>query len=210
MENKKCYLILWMHRSWTSVLSWCLSKCWLETWDVLPPKFDNPKGFFENLWVLYLDEDILKYNDSSRDDLRNIKYKWTEEHLRRWVNIIKWFDNDYLIKEPRMCVLYDFWMEVFKQVWHNLVKVFINRDNRDICNSLYDRNWITVLEWEALCKKYKKVAIKCDKFINFKDFIQDPIKTIEFILWRKLNIEEEYKVFDHIDITLIHNTKFDV
>lgn len=122
--NKKIHLVLGMHRSFTSALSKFLSDigiCLGEFYNVTN-EYENVYGYYENFLIGELNEKILNSLNFSWDTIsfsqQNLKDKNLDEFYEEAKElIINQFDknDEIVIKDPRMCLLLPFWIDVIKK-----------------------------------------------------------------------------------------------
>lgn len=109
-------LVLGMHRSGTSALSGLLIQAGLEgPQDLMPPLEANPKGYWESLGALQLNDNMLrqlgmKWDSSS--SFHGHAWKLNEPAANEWRDgLLKLLHSSYpaggiaLLKDPRLCVL---------------------------------------------------------------------------------------------------------
>lgn len=174
----KTIVILGMHRSSTSLIARGLSsECYTGSPEhLIPPAFDNPKGFFEDRRVVILNDQILHYlgnytwdNPPPKkliQDAKNISRIST--YIQNVINTLhsEADGKTVVIKDPRMCLLIDLWDPYLP----NPQYIMSWRNPEDIAKSLHKRSLVTppiksMDEWKDLTMEYNKRA---QEFINKK------------------------------------------
>ena len=114
-----CIFVLGMHRTGTSAMTGLLTLAGASAGrDLLPPNNANPKGFFENVKVVGLNNKILKLLDSAWDDMRPLPPDWwkaaqfagCEQDIRDL--LVSEFNGVLpVIKDPRLCKTLPLWLQ---------------------------------------------------------------------------------------------------
>lgn len=99
-------VILGPGRSGTSVMAGALANCGLGykiPGPLVPPTTINPRGTFENSWVVDFHKRILRRNDMTALDVRPttaypMAHDWDD--LKHWVDTLPWPGNS-IVKDPR-------------------------------------------------------------------------------------------------------------
>lgn len=163
-----------MHRSSTSLLARSLhGECYLGSEKhFIPPAPDNPKGFYEDRRIVLLNDFILNSFNSPWDNPKEIDINLVRNSkLENGLTIEEYAENilkdlyresntkTLCIKDPRMCLLIDFWWPLLKKP--QVVCSF--RNENDIAKSLQKRNGISLERGKDLTKYYNK---KIKEFLN--------------------------------------------
>lgn len=121
MRTKKITLVLGMHRSGTSITAAALKALGATLGDTIEGTVDNPKGYFENKRITRLNEKILAslgyrwdtilYSEKSVN-CSNINWQFSEE-AKDIVSHMLATSDWVVIKDPRMCLLLEFWYDIF-------------------------------------------------------------------------------------------------
>jgi|TARA_Y100000588_G_scaffold359415_1_gene418401 hypothetical protein len=143
----KGVVVLGMHRSGTSALSGELSRLGVFMGKNLhgPKKGVNEKGFGENVSLVDLNEKILHSVGSSwHDPLFLIKSK---RDISKFKSLgLSLIDSEYSdsllwgMKDPRVSLLFDFWLDIFEESSSKLFFIHMIRDPREVAESLRVRN----------------------------------------------------------------------
>ncbi len=149
IDNTPIQLILGMHRSGTSLLTQILSQSGLDVGrSLMPPSFDNPRGFWENSRIVAAHDKFL--NHFKRDwttaaliDDEAFSSKMATQTVETLARILQ---DDFLssapslIKDPRLCVLYPLWPRVAKKLGRPLHGLRIIRSPSYVTSSIKRRN----------------------------------------------------------------------
>ncbi len=156
-----------MHRSGTSFLirSLNLCGCYLgpesDFYDTeIAPKFGNPKGHWENMQFVNLNEQILKENNTTWDTISSEITKKPKNLQSSTEKILDSFHKKnaigYGFKDPRFSVTLGFLAEYIP----NLVLLGIFRHPLKVAESLKIRNGLTYQESLSLWKFYNENLLK--------------------------------------------------
>ena len=143
--NQKTVFVLGMHRSGTSALSGILGKLgFAMPQNLLLGAAENPKGFFESIPILELNEEILAAGGSRWDDWRAFDTaalsKVQIQQFRRRILDVLFFEfgnaPTIVVKDPRICRFAPLWLE---SVAHPIVLIPY-RHPLEVALSLHKRN----------------------------------------------------------------------
>ena len=120
LRSERLFVILGMHRSGTSALCRCLLSMGVDLGSNLnPPHETNPKGFWEDLNILELNESLLatlgmRWDTFSLMSIERVQFIQQEELIEQARDIvrskIRCSDNKIFgFKEPRTTSLLPFW-----------------------------------------------------------------------------------------------------
>lgn len=121
--QRRAILVLGMHRSGTSALAGAVHLLGASTpITMIPAAADNPAGFFEAFSVLGVNDWILKAGGGTwydtlgyNDDLLDAKTRSVALTLVNFSLIADFKDPSLLLlKDPRLCLLLDFWLPVLQ------------------------------------------------------------------------------------------------
>lgn len=180
----KTLIILGMHRSGTSCITRILNQNGLTLGkDLIQADAGNPRGYWENLAVYWINERILKKSNGSWDNppktiLSNIYIHL--EILRVFYNR-DWRQSHLIIKDPRMVLTWDSWKKHLKN--YHILTVFRNPDS--VAKSLNRRDGMDNLKGLSLWQNYNEKIINIQKmetmmFLDFDDAasFETKIKTV--------------------------------
>ena len=155
---KKCILVLGMHRSGTSLLTGLLHFSGIRAGkDFLNPLEENPRGFFEIRSIYELNEEILKAGGTKWDMIKKVNLNSIENYKEKIKNVILTeFEGEeiFVLKDPRICVLFNIYLEVMKELNIALYPVIVHRNYAEIAISLKKRNSYNVINGYCLSKYY--------------------------------------------------------
>ena len=142
-------LICGMHRSGTSMVAHALAQRGVQLGrddELLSPAADNPRGFFERVDVVSINEALLGDLGGAWDTPPKLHDQWWTDdrlgHLRaEAAAVISRFDGApaWAIKDPRMSILMDFWLSLAGAA-PTLVCV---RNPLEVALSLHRRNGVS-------------------------------------------------------------------
>ena len=154
-SNNRIVCVLGMHRSGTSALSKLITQLGFQAGDnLIPADEDNEEGYFEDIDIYRLNQDILSFLYLSWDrveefNLRKIYFLFDlvwEKFGEKAINIVQSKlekENLLLIKDPRISILVPFWEEVFKHTGASVSYVLSVRNPLDVAKSLQKRNTVS-------------------------------------------------------------------
>jgi len=156
-------IITGMHRSGTSFLSRALNLCGVDLGpesdffdSELNPKFGNPRGHWENIKIINLNEEILKANDGTWHNIPNSLNKNPESLEKKQQSILQSFYLNnaiaYGCKDPRFCIIFNKW----KKQLPNFVLVGIFRHPLKVAESLKKRDGFDYDKSLSLWKTYNE------------------------------------------------------
>ena len=144
---KELIVIFGMHRSGTSMVGSMLSAVGFSGGaEMLPPKPDNPDGFFENAKVVEFNDRWLYSRGLSWDSLLHpagVLYATTDGEKREIEEIVQSEfigAGQFFLKDPRLCHLWPLWRDACEDHFDNVKSIFVVRDLRAVCDSLQVRN----------------------------------------------------------------------
>jgi GT2 family glycosyltransferase/predicted nucleic acid-binding Zn-ribbon protein len=200
---KNCLIVLGMHRSGTSAFTGILDLLGVNLGTkMLETQRDNPKGFFENKYVVLANDCILESLNSSWDDPLPLPPHWPERFdgsqlltdARSFLRTD--IANDQLsgLKDPRLCRLLPFWLPLFAE--ENITPHFalVIRNPLEIADSLYRRNGFPIEKSLVLWMQYMLEAERHSRhlprgFIKFESVLTQPQKSIEKV-FRNTGLEQ--------------------
>ena len=165
--------ILGMHRSGTSALAGCLHLIGLHLGPpehLFPPAPENPKGFWENSYLSWLNDRVMMAMDGGTwREPPKIKGDWQQEEwaageIEKAHTLISEMRargprRPVGFKDPRSCITLPFWRHVFGE---RLAAVFIWRPFQEVWQSLRKRDPSHFTEGRAaeLWLRYNGDALK--------------------------------------------------
>ena len=188
--------VLGMHRSGTSALTGMLVQAgFTAPSDLMPATIANPKGYWESLGIMGINEGFLAEMESHWSSSLPLPAGWSESiSARKWrtslINLIsEVFGGAQLamIKDPRFCTLIMGLEPWFESRLINTSFIIPIRHPLEVANSLLQaegidlykalRLWIkSIFMTEQATRGYRR------KFISFDVLIQDPANCLETCL----------------------------
>jgi hypothetical protein len=150
-STRTAVLVLGMHRSGTSSVAGALVRLGgAAPLNLIPPEWDNPRGFWESSVLMALNEEILAaggthWQDWRRFDLRRIDAAAAVDlRARAKAALASEFGDGKLpiVKDPRMCRLLPFWRSVFREAEWSVRPVLPLRSPLEVALSLSRRNGV--------------------------------------------------------------------
>ncbi|MBW8879478.1 MAG: hypothetical protein JF614_31475 [Acidobacteria bacterium] len=178
-------VVLGMHRSGTSVLTGLLRLLglWAGEEDDFPPADDhNQAGYWEHRGVWSVDEAILQSLGASWSEIADLDLSRLGEGLRarfreRAREIVRDLDRhgSWIIKDPRLCLLFPFWREILERP----LCVLIYREPLPVARSLAARDGIPIPYGIALWEQYTRAALASTRglprvLISHRELMADP------------------------------------
>jgi hypothetical protein len=185
-------IVLGMHRSGTSMLARVLGLmgCYAGPEEALsPPDGANPHGYWERRDVWAVNEAILQalgksWYDVAGLDLSRLQEKHRSELEDRARSIVRALDDHrpWVIKDPRLCVLFPFWRKLLDRP----VCVLIDRDPLAVARSLQARDGFPRLFGIALWEYYTLQALLSTRHlariaVSYHDLLAKPAATAHFL-----------------------------
>ncbi len=187
-KNRKCICIIGMHRSGTSTISGLLHTIGLDLGrNIIPPRYDNPKGFFENIPVNHFNDKLLsKLGGAWHDTMFLGDYWWENEEIQTErtkvtaiINEEFYPDATFVIKDPRISILLPFYLKVFEMNHIDPCFIICFRNPFEVAASLKTRDnlpgssalllWMDhTLKAELYSRPYPRM------FLNYHDVLSDP------------------------------------
>jgi hypothetical protein len=178
-------IVLGMHRSGTSVLTGLLRLLglWAGEEDDFPPVDDpNRVGYWEHRGVWSIDEAILQTLGASWSEIAGLDLSSLGEESRarfreRAREIVRDLNRhgSWVIKDPRLCLLFPFWREILEHPFC----VLIYREPLPVARSLSARDGIPIPYGIALWEQYTREALASTRglprvLISHRELMADP------------------------------------
>ena len=192
-----CLVVVGMHRSGTSAVAGTLGILGAQLpKDLLGSNDFNPKGHFESLAVIALNDRLLEELGSCWYDIREIgpTIGWTswDQSRARFADVLQAsFDCNpsapFVLKDPRICRLLPLILASLRDLGATPYLVLCVRNPLEVAQSLEKRDGISLRHGLTLWLRYMLDAEFYSRghprvFIGFSEFLQDwrsAIKTIE-------------------------------
>lgn len=193
--ERKCLIVLGMHRSGTSALTGALSLAGLYPGRVLyrPTEF-NAKGNFENIRITRLNDKILAVLDATWDDTLQIEKEWWKlekiDVFRQEIITIILEElnenNSILIKDPRLSILLPLYLELLTRLDIKPAFVICVRNPLECAASLERRNSLPLekslllwMDYELKAEYYSRNYTRI--FLYYHHLLDDPGKVLLII-----------------------------
>lgn len=187
---KRLVIILGMHRSGTSLVSQacqCMGAYLGEKNELLPATKANQDGFFENLKITDLDNDIMQLCNRRWYDLKELEWdsknpKLLEKVGELKVCIQKLFKNSdkVAVKDPRISLLLPLWEKIICELDIEVRYIWVFRNPLEVAESLRKRNGYSIRHGILLWGYYN---LSISKFLEEKDYFlldyEDILKDIQ-------------------------------
>lgn len=142
-------LVLGPHRSGTSAVARVLNLLGVELGgQMLPPKFDNPRGYWEHQRIFELHERLLSRAGSAWHDYRPLPPGWRNledvEALR--CELRSFFEEEFRgeplwgAKDPRLCHLLPLWIDTLEEIGAVCLFVIVVRNPLEVVRSVERRD----------------------------------------------------------------------
>lgn len=183
-------VVLGMHRSGTSTVSGILNACgaWLGTSEEMTgANKENPKGFFERRDLRKICDSLLFAQKSdwwrlSNFNLDNFNKDESEKDIQEFSKLVENLSkyDTWVIKEPRLCILFPLLQQKIKQP----ICILPKRNPIEIAKSLRTRNSFSIMHGIALWELYTRSALLASEghdriFVSYSELIEDPEFTIK-------------------------------
>jgi GT2 family glycosyltransferase/glycosyltransferase involved in cell wall biosynthesis len=213
-------LICGMHRSGTSLTAKLFELFGFSLGDhLMQANIDNPKGFFEDLDVVALNDHLIAHNDAAWDvppQSVDRQLTWTDAQLNQACDLLRDKTSGvtrFAIKDPRLCLLLPFWEQAISEIDATCRTCIVYRNPLDISGSLESRNQLsqptglilTHYYWSALLATAPSNAIYLDYDLLLNDF-DTQVERLGLWMGEKANANsiEAFKR-DFIDSSLRHH-----
>jgi len=222
VSRKLCF-VLGMHRSGTSALMGLLSEMGLDApSDLMPATQDNPKGYFESVGIMGVNDKLLTSLKSNWKLEEPLPQNWADsEAASSWRHsLLQMIESSFseaelpVIKDPRFCVLVD-GLDCWLQDYSVEIKfILLIRDPEEVVASLLARPndpitrrsafklWIeSVLTAEHATKKFDRTIIIAKNLFETPDAVK--VDIMDF-LGRDLKSRDVSNASSFIDASLRH------
>jgi uncharacterized coiled-coil DUF342 family protein len=223
--KKTALIISGMHRSGTSSIAGVVGMLGAVLPQyLLPPKSDNPLGFFESDKVMRFNDKILSESGSSWSDWRAINNEWQKNpNFSTYISeasliLSEEFGSSTFIvlKDPRFAKILPFWNCVLEKLEFRSCHIIPIRDPAEVAASLYERDarsknlskmvWLRhVLDAEIYSRDLPRV------FVFWADFLQDWEREVVKIAdrfnfsWPRLTDHVRSEVGEFLSLELRHH-----
>jgi len=204
---RKGILVLGMHRSGTSALTRMLHLlgCQLPK-QVMSEGVGNEFGHWESAPIASFNDEVLASAGSSWDDWLPFNSDWYQSPVvydfvnrgRAWLTEEFGSSPLFVLKDPRICRIANFWLEIFAAERIEPVVVVPVRNPLEVGNSLNDRDmmepgyahllWLRhMLDAEVASRGLKRVFCTYDQLLEDWPALADRMKTALGITWPRIS-----------------------
>lgn len=188
VKDRRCILVLGMHRSGTSALTRCLNHLGVDLGKTLvpPEKDSNPLGHWENARVVEFNERLLALLGRNCHDDRLLPADWQdrsevkslEKDLKHLLEAEFSCPGPIGIKDPRLCRLLPAWMPQIRSSFGEPLVILALRHPSEVAGSLQRRNQLLMaqgyLQWTLHILEAERVTRDCRRFIvQFDSLLED-------------------------------------
>ncbi len=179
-------LVLGMHRSGTSATAGVLALLGTQLGKrLMPAGADNPKGFWENLDAVEIDEHLLRGLGRRWDDVRAMPQDWQQSDVAITArdSIVRLIGDEFsreplwAIKDPRLSRCAPVWLEALRLTGVRPVFLLVVRHPEEVAASLHRRNgeppavsrllWLRhIIDAEAATRGYPRCLIAYDALLD--------------------------------------------
>ncbi|BEI34785.1 hypothetical protein PHIN6_03030 [Polynucleobacter sp. HIN6] len=196
VNRNKLIVVLGMHRSGTSLITRGLTLLGVDLGDNLySAAVDNPKGFWEDMECLSINEALLDNFGSAYDKLgireeksfdnpivNNLKNKAKEVLKKR----LKTSMGLWGFKDPRTCRLLWFWEKVFKEIDCDVFYLIVIRNPSSVVKSLATRNETPkeksyLLWFQHVLASIVSTEGYCRVIVDYDLYLKDPLSHLSRI-----------------------------
>ena len=224
--RKEAIVVLGMHRSGTSAMARTLSLagCQLPS-NLMPAAFDNPTGHWEPQDIADFNDTVLTALDITWDEtfgprMGRSKGLATKPHLVEARRLLRenYGDSDLIVlKEPRIALLHDLWLQALVEEDYNPNFVIMIRSPLEVSASLNARNGInpnrSLLIWttnmlasEISTRPYKRVFVKYGDLLEDPEGVLDRIEVATQLTFPRRTWDSNLEIQEFIRSDLRHHT----
>jgi hypothetical protein len=191
--RERVVCVLGMHRSGTSLIARMVNLLGVDFGPerrMLPPQPDNPKGFWEYIPFVMLNERILDRYGGRWHAPPDLPPGWwrglgsLDLRLRAHYYALRDFRHSALWgwKDPRACLTLPFWRNLYPQ----MTAVICFRNPVDVAASLERRERIPIAQglrlWELYTRGALEHSIGCPRVvISYEDAVREPLESLHRI-----------------------------
>jgi hypothetical protein len=201
---KKAIVVLGMHRSGTSSVAGTLATLGASAPRTLMPEHptDNPKGYWESLPIVQMNDKILNSAKSSWRDWMPFAEGWrdTAQGQEQITELVQTIEAEFgdaaqiVLKDPRICRLFPLWKAALQQAGYSPAVVIPLRHPLEVAASLSKRDGLSTSEGMMLWLRHVLDAERDTRgaaraFVSWEGFIQN---------WQS----EAQRLSDHLDLGL--------
>jgi hypothetical protein len=212
--SRTALVVLGMHRSGTSALARALAFCGhaLPN-DLMAPQNDNPKGFWESVGVVQLNEGILAAVGAAWDrpgpfllpgmDLPTSSERISAAIARKWLpDALEALRHSYgtsgaiVLKDPRIALFLPLWRAALAEAGYTPRFILVYRNPLEVAASLRVRNRMALRPSLLLWQSYNLPALELEisgalgAIVSYERLLEDPLDALKR-LFEELRISIE-------------------
>lgn len=220
-------IILGMHRSGTSAVARVLNMMGAylaPEQQIMPPTSDNPKGYWERLDVMQLNDRILQAGNSDWQNVLHFDAQRisasNKKAFRHEINkLVCALDANrpWMLKDPRLCITFPLWREHLELP----ICIHVYRNPLQVARSLHKRDGIPITAALAMWETHVITALNNSRGLpNIRliesAFMHNPLDAVQYLKTKLeangvdgLRIPKLPELTAFIDINLLHHTDND-
>lgn len=223
--TRQALIVLGMHRAGTSALSGVLAKLGAQApKSLMPPTADNPRGYWESTALMKFHDRILDSAGTRWSDWDAFNPDWIESpsgdaYLPELSDLL---ESEYgnarliLIKDPRMCRLFPFWVKALTELGIAPKVVVPLRHPSEVTKSLQARDHLTADQAKLLWLRHLLDAEFSSRavprtFVRYTDLLDDWQSEVERvsaqldIKWPRRSSSTEAEINNYLSPELRHH-----
>ena len=190
--KKSAVLIYGMHRSGTSAIAGFVHACGATFGEkIMRADKDNENGYFENLEVFYLNNEILNFNNTYWADqerfAQSINIETNQSFTKKAIQVIQseFAEEPFiLIKDPQLSFTQFIWKDALETLGYETFSIICIRNPNEVAESLRKRNGFSLKRSHSLFFSYLSSAIlNCQNYdsvvVDYKEVIEDPLGVVQ-------------------------------
>ena len=187
---KQLVVILGMHRSGTSLITKSIELFGFSLGEnLMEASEDNPTGFWEDLDLVALNDQILASNQATWDSpLDTIERDFSEHFHERAKSLLQSkldFTDRLVLKDPRLCLLLPFWSEQFRALELDVHFIALYRNPLEVAASLSARDDMSIEQGLLLDYVYNSCVLRHSGYpvclVNYRQFLAEPLRELRRI-----------------------------
>ena len=223
--RRRALFVLGMHRSGTSALGGVLAKLGAQPpKSLMEPTAANPRGYWESSALMQAHDQMLRAAGSRWNDWGPFNPDWVGTEIAAKFHesvepLVKQEFGDHpliLIKDPRICRFFPFWLEILKKLKITAQVIIPVRHPLDVARSLElrdhfsrDRSYLLwlrhMLDAEASSRTVTRTFVGYDHLLdNWKD-VAGKIAADLDLKWPKMSGDTDALIADFLSTELRHH-----
>jgi len=194
MNDLNLIVVVGMHRSGTSATAGVVEILGGKVGNKMVPTKFNPKGYFENRDFYRVNDKILASHKASWDNVHRLtteKILNTAGVLKEELKVLLMKNirqhSPFLLKDPRICVLYPLYREIIDQEGVTAYHIQVSREKKEIIKSIMNRDKFKVNKIQTMIDDhYRLLEENISKHVlyhfTFDELLQQPEKVVKNIV----------------------------